>query len=158
MGTSLVLSSDFIFEFKNISLVKDFRIEKIAFKEYLQIELNDNLVYIGPKDGKYLSIVTETEKDDNYRIFSNQENQINLEKTQIYNGNEFMPVKTNTAWEIDIDINLKPFKENENILHFRVIGDAESRFVGLRIHSEEHCPYVSISGNHADLLAIEADQ
>jgi hypothetical protein len=159
MSTSSVLKSDFIFQIKNISLIKDFRIEKIAFKEYVQIELNDNLVYIGPKDAKYLAVVTEIEKDDYYRVFSNQENQINLEKTKVYNGNEFMPFKTNTAWEIDIDINLKPFlKENENILHFKVIGNEESRFVGLRIHSEEHCPYVAISGNNTDLFAIEADQ
>lgn len=159
MGTPLALNDDFIFEVKNISLVRDFRIEKIVFKEYLQIELNDNLVYIGPKDAKYLAVVTEIEKDDYYRVFSNQENQINLEKTKVYNGNEFMPFKTNTAWEIDIDINLKPLlKENENILHFKVIGDEESRFVGLRIHSEEHCPYVAISGNNTDLFAIEADQ
>lgn len=154
-----VLKSDFIFQIKNISLIKDFRIEKIAFKEYVQIELNDNLVYIGPKDAKYLAVVTEIEKGDYYRIFSNQENQINLEKTQVYNGNEFMPFKTNMAWEVDVDINLKLFlKENENIFHFRVIGNEESRFAGLRIHSEEHCPYVAISGNNTDLFAIEADQ
>ena len=159
MSTSPVLKSDFIFEVKNISLVKDFRIEKIAFKEYLEIELNDNLVYIGPKDAKYLAIVTEIEKGDYYRIFSNQENQINSEKTQVYNGNEFMPFKTNMAWEVDVDINLKPFlKENENIFHFRVIGNEESRFAGLRIHSGEHCPYVAISGNHTDLFTVEADQ
>ncbi len=154
-----VLKSDFIFQIKNLSLIKDFRIEKIAFKEYVQIELNDNLVYIGPKDAKYLAVVTEIEKGDYYRIFSNQEKQINLEKTQVYNGNEFMPFKTNMAWEVDVDINLKPFlKENENIFHFRVIGNEESRFAGLRIHSGEHCPYVAISGNHTDLFTVEADQ
>lgn len=135
---------EFNFIVNNISLVKDFSITQLTFNGYLQVELNDQLVYIGPKGGQYLAVVSMLEKDTSTPIHN------------VYNGEEFMPCDNNQIWNVNTKINLKPFlKVVDNSLHFRMFEGSNDNKVLLEIHSTEYCPSL-LAGEETSSLFVDS--
>ena len=118
------------FKIKHLSEVKEFSIFKVGFDDYMQISINDHVVYVGPDGGKFVE-VQNRERSNGWgwkRTF-----QI------VHNGDSDNKCERDTNWNRDVNIDLKPYlKEGENILKTRVIvsGNGEG---WLQIKAKQNC-------------------
>lgn len=128
---------NFVFNVKNLSLVKSFSLSHLTFDGYIQVDLNDHLAYIGPSEGKHLTIISSASRSHYHNL------NIDQETSQIYNGEEFMPCQNNQTWVIDTKIGLKSFlQEGNNTLSLRIFEDNRQNLVEIEIHSSEYCPHL----------------
>ena len=131
------------FNVTDLGLVKDLSLTYLRFNAYVQIELNDHLVYSGPESGGYLSIISTSLPIRD------------IPQSQVYNGKEFMPCDNNQVWNIDTRISLKPFLQTgDNNLHFRFFEGSNNKEFTLEMHSIELCP-ASLIGEEAELTNID---
>lgn len=148
------IDKDFIFNIKDLDLVKSFGISNLVFEGYLQIELNDHLVYTGPTEGgKYLSVVAPAIQDKSSHL------KINYDEAQVYNGKELMPCFNNQIWAIDTRINLKPLlQEGNNTLNLRFLENNNDvrNIVKVQFYSLEYCPSLII-GEQSNNLTTNQD-
>lgn len=145
------VDKNFVFNIKNLSLVKSFSLSHLAFNGYVQVDLNDHLAYIGPSGGKHLTIISSAlrGKYDDLNV--------DQETSQIYNGEEFMPCQNNQTWAIDTKIGLKSFlQEGNNTLSLRIFEDNRKNLVEIEIHSSEYCPSLLL-GEEASVLFVDVD-
>lgn len=134
---------DISFNVTDLALVKDFSLTHLMFNAYLQIELNDHLVYLGPEAGSYLSIVSTSSLTRD------------TPQSQVYNGKEFMSCENNQVWNIDTRISLKPFLQTgDNNLHFRFFEGSNDKVFSFEMHSSEFCP-ASLIGEEAELTSLD---
>lgn len=143
------IDKNFVFNIKNLSLVKSFSLSHLTFNGYVQVDLNDHLAYIGPSGGKYLSIISAASRE--------KYNDLNIdqETSEIYNGEEFMPCQNNQTWVIDTKIGLKSFlQEGNNTLSLRIFEDNRQNIVEVEIHSAEYCPKL-LAGEETSSLFVD---
>jgi hypothetical protein len=134
---------DINFNVTDLALVKDLSLTHLMFNAYVQIELNDHLIYSGPEAGSYLSIVSTS-------LLTRD-----IPESRVYNGKEFMPCDNNQIWKIDTRISLKPFLQTgDNNLHFRFFEGSENKIFSLEMHSTELCPALLI-GEEAELINLD---
>lgn len=132
------IDKPFVFNIKDLSVVNDFNIKRISYTGYFQIELNDHSVYVGPKEGKYLSVTSATRYDSTDKLIEPQ-------IVQIYNGEEFMPCQSDQHWMIATRINLKPYLQvGNNTMNLRIYENKEISHAWLEIHASEYCPQVLV--------------
>ncbi len=144
------VDKNFIFNIKNLSLVKSFSLSHLTFNGYVQVDLNDHLAYIGPNGGKHLTIISSAS-----RAKYNDLN-IDQETSQIYNGEEFMPCQNNQTWVIDTKLSLKSFlQEGNNTLSLRIFEDNRQNIVEIGIHSSEYCPSL-LAGEETSSLFVDS--
>lgn len=118
------------FNIKNKDKIVEFNLFQVGFDDYMQISLNDHIVYIGPDGGTSLEVIETTEKDWRGR---------KLKKNVVSNGAKQYPCERSTNWNIGTNIDLRPFlKDGENIIKTRVIvaGAGEG---WLKIRAKQTC-------------------
>ena len=143
------VDKDFVFNVKNLSLVKSFSLSYLAFNGYVQVDLNDHLAYIGPNGGKHLTIISSASRGHYHNL------NIDQETSQIYNGEEFMPCLNNQTWVIDTKMGLKSFlQEGNNTLSLRIFEDHRQNLVEIEIHSSEYCPHL-LTGEESNSTFVE---
>ena len=114
------------FKITNKDKIKDFFLFKVGFDDYMQITLNDKLIYVGPDGGDKLEVVTR-----NSGFWGNHQ--------VVNNGSRDRACERGTNWTREPNIDLKPYlKEGENILKTRVIvaGNGEG---WLQIKAKQNC-------------------
>ncbi len=124
-GSCGVFDRTTTFKIKNKDRIKEFTLFKVGFDDYMQIILNDHLIYIGPDGGDKLEVKTIGSK---------------FWKTKVVNnGYGHHDCERGVNWEKDPNIDLKPFlKEGENILKTRVIvGGVGEGWV--KIRAKQNC-------------------
>ena len=142
------VDKNFVFNVKNLSLVKSFSLSHLAFNGYVQVDLNDHLAYIGPSGGKHLTIISSASRAHYHDL------NIDQETSQIYNGEEFMPCQNNQTWVIDTKMGLKSFlQEGNNTLSLRIFEDNRENLVEIEIHSSEYCPQLLAGEESCSLFA-----
>ncbi len=113
------------FNIKNKDKIKEFTLSRVGFDDYMQIILNDKLIYIGPDGGNKLEVKTIGSK---------------FWKTKVVdNGYGHHACERGVSWDQQPNIDLKPhLKEGENILKTRVIvgGVGEG---WLQIRAKQNC-------------------
>lgn len=134
---------DISFNVTDLSLVKDLSLTHLRFNAYVQIELNDHLIYLGPEAGSYLSIVSTS-------LLTRD-----MPESQVYNGKEFMPCENNQIWNIETRVSLKPFLQTgNNNLHFRLFEGSNDKVFSFEMHSSEFCP-ASLIGEEAEVTNLD---
>lgn len=120
------------FILKNISKIQDFKITQVRFDDYMQIKVNDHIVYVGPDGGDRLEL-----NNEGSRVLVDN----GLSKTNCERG---------MNWNQNLNIDLKPYLvEGENNLDMRVIvsgeGEGWLKILATRSYCEEYI--VQLSGN-----------
>ena len=113
------------FKITNKDKIKDFFLFKVGFDDYMQITLNDKLIYVGPDGGNKLEVKTIGSKFWKRKV--------------VDNGSGHHACERNENWTREPNIDLKPYlKEGENILKTRVIvaGAGEG---WLQIRAKQNC-------------------
>jgi hypothetical protein len=113
------------FKITNKDKIKEFLLFKVGFDDYLQIILNDHLIYIGPDGGNKLEVKTIGHGFRSRQV--------------VDNGSGPHACERNESWERNPNIDLKPYlKEGENIIKIRVIvaGKGEG---WLQIRAKQNC-------------------
>lgn len=121
------------FEIKNIDLINEFNLIEVGFDDYLQIKINDKLVFNGPYGGDKLEI---KRIDNSYsgsgfftRIFG----------IEVDTGNGQYSCELNTDWRQWPNIDLRPFlKEGNNVIETKVIVYGLGEF-WMRIKARQYC-------------------
>lgn len=111
------------FKIKYKERIKEFFLFKVGFDDYMQIILNDHLIYVGPDGGNKL----EVREIGNWR------------RKVVNNGVSNNSCERGVSWEKNPNIDLRPYlKEGENILKTRVIvgGVGEG---WLQIRAKQNC-------------------
>lgn len=122
------------FKLKNVHLIKEFTIFNVGFDDYMEIIVNGTSVYAGPDDGRDLRVVTKTE-----RKFSIKKGFYDVHYQMINNGSSDHPCERNTNWNLQKNIDLKPYLvEGENSIRIRVFvsGWGEG---WLKIRAKQNC-------------------
>ncbi len=131
------------FKIKHLSEVKEFKIFKVGFDDYLQISFNNHIVYVGPDDGTYIEV------KDREQPYFNKKYQTQI----VHNGIGDFPCERGVNWKKDLNIDLKNHLiEGENILDMRVIvsGAGEG---WLQISAQAECCkewLIKLSGEECD--------
>lgn len=157
-GGCFFSNRDFDFKVTDLNLVKDFSISNLIFNSYLQVELNDHLVYLGPKGEKSLEVVSLLHGDRNTNRYSceSTNSQPTEYEPKVYNGKEFLTCDNNQLWAVDAKINLKPFLQSgNNSLHLRMFEGSQENRVELEIHTTEYCPLL-LSGEETSSFFVES--
>lgn len=113
------------FNIKNKDKIKEFTLSRVGFDDYMQIILNDKLIYIGPDGGNKLEVKTIGSKFWRHQV--------------VDNGYGHHACERGVSWDQQPNIDLKPhLKEGENILKTRVIvgGVGEG---WLQIRAKQNC-------------------
>jgi hypothetical protein len=113
------------FKVKNKDKIKEFMLFKVGFDDYMQIILNDHLIYVGPDGGNKLEMVTIKSWPWNGKKVDNGFGRRNCERGE--------------SWTREPNIDLKPFlKEGENVIKTRVIvgGVGEG---WMQIRAKQNC-------------------
>ncbi len=132
------------FKIKRLSEVKEFKIFKVSFDDYLQISFNHHIVYVGPDGGKFVEVQNRERTNDLGRKHTFQ---------IVHNGGSDNKCERNTNWNRDLNIDLKKYLiEGENILDMRVIvsGAGEG---WLQISAQAECCkewLINLSGEECD--------
>lgn len=104
-GTCATFEETGSFKIDNLDLLSDFRLVHIKFDDYIEVKLNDYIVYVGPKGGEY----------------------VRVEGQKVYNGRHHSPCELDTNWNSEkniprVNIDLKPYlKEGENVIQVKII-------------------------------------
>ena len=122
--TSFILS--------DISKIQEFKIIQVGFDDYMQIKVNEHVVYVGPDGGDRLA-------------FTNQGLRVLVD-----NGLSKANCERGMNWNQDLNIDLKPYLvEGDNNLDMRVIvsgeGEGWLKILATRSYCEEYI--VQLSGN-----------
>lgn len=128
------------FNLKNVEEITEFTLFKVGFDDYMQISLNDHMVYVGPDGGSNLTLVSRsTGRGGQHKL--------------VNNGVSYSNCERGTNWNKELNIDLKPFlKIGENSINTRVIvsGVGEG-WLQISV-KQEHCIEVEIimSGMECD--------
>ena len=92
------------FKIKNLEEIKEFKLSRVGFDDYLWVKMNGKTVYVGPYGGDRVEIKR-----------SNGCNGITTD------GSNCHHCELNTNWEREVNIDLKPYlKEGKNELWMRI--------------------------------------
>ena len=113
------------FRITNKDKIKEFFLFNVGFDDYMQIILNDHLIYIGPDGGNKLEVETRGGRFWRHQV--------------VNNGHGDSSCERNSNWTRNPNVDLKPYlREGENILKTRVIvsGNGEG---WLQIRAKQNC-------------------
>ena len=142
-GVCTLYDRNTVFFIKNSNEIKEFRLFRVAFDDYLQITLNGHTIYVGPDGGDYIEVINKE------RAYLGE----TIKTKVVFNGINEQPCERGNSWERDVNIDLKPYlKEGENTLNTRVIvsGSGEG---WLQINVYKQCclsEEITISGEICD--------
>jgi hypothetical protein len=151
-GQCQVYDRDTEFTIKDVAKLSEFRLVQTGFDDFIQIKVNDHIVYIGPDGGSSLSVVSQ-KFGSGYNANSSLGNSVssNLGTSadtgnsnasafnQVFNGINYYNCEQGTNWMKDLDIDLRPYlKEGLNTISVRVIvsGMGEG---WIKIAVKQHC-------------------
>lgn len=125
------------FEIKNIDLINEFMLIEVGFDDYLQIKINDKLVFNGPYGGDKLE-VKQIIRQENYggsgflsRLFAT------IKKVDTGNGQHSCELSTD--WRQWPNIDLRSFlREGKNVIETKVIVYGLGEF-WMRIKARQYC-------------------
>lgn len=121
------------FKIKNLEEIKEFKLSRVGFDDYLWIELNGHTVYVGPDGGNRIELTTQ------------KGGWWSSDRTVVSNGIGTHSCERNTNWDsgsdnlASIDLDLKPYLNNgENEIWMRVIvyGAGEG---WMQITAKQYC-------------------
>ncbi len=113
------------FKITNKDKIKEFTLFKVGFDDYMSIQINDHLIYVGPDGGNKLEVKTVGSRFWKHQV--------------VDNGSGHHACERGTSWVREPNIDLKHYlKEGENILKTRVIvaGAGEG---WLQIRAKQNC-------------------
>jgi hypothetical protein len=131
-GSCVVYDRTTKFNLKDIEKITEFTLFKVGFDDYMQISLNDHMVYVGPDGGSYLALVSR-------KASWGSQHQL------VDNGVSYSNCERGTSWNRDVNIDLRPFlKIGENSINTRVIiSGAGEGWLQISV-KQEHCIEVEI--------------
>lgn len=155
-GTCATFEETATFEIAQASLVTVFRLVHVKFDDYLQLELNGHIFYVGPDGGEYVEVKeeeVEKERTVTTDLLGQKLAVPRVEKykektgrTMVFNGEGKEPQKCerDTDWNSEkniprVNIDLKPYLKNGiNVLKMKIIvsGLGEGWF---KIEAKQQC-------------------
>ena len=135
---------DTTFTIENKEDLTEFKLIEVGFDDYVQIKINDHIIYVGPDGGSKIEVVTR-DVPIPYSRFNpaptgrNPPPQPTRREISVFNGENHNICERNTNWLRHPDINLKPYlNEGSNKISMRVVvtrdGDG-----WLKIRANQHC-------------------
>jgi hypothetical protein len=112
------------FTANNADKIIDFKLTKVGFDDYMQINFNNQVVYVGPDGGDHLEVK---------KVGS---------KSLVYNGVSNNICERSTNWRSNVDIDLRPYlKEGNNIIDMKVIvsgtGEGWMQIIATEVYCDE---------------------
>jgi hypothetical protein len=125
------------FDIKNIDLIEEFTLTEVAFDDYLQIKINDQLIFNGPYGGYKLEIkeVEQHEISKKSHFFSKK----TFKVKQVDTGAGQHNCELYTDWRQQPNIDLLPYlKEGSNKIEVLVLVYGWGEF-WMKIKARQHC-------------------
>ena len=129
-GTCATHERKVVFSISEAHLITSFHLVHVKFDDYIQITLNDNVVYVGPDGGTHL----EVKKDPDARAGMWLD-----DVRRVFNGKKYEKCERGTNWDKQVNIDLKKYLvEGKNTLNMKVIvsGNGEG---WLKIKAMKQC-------------------
>lgn len=159
-GTCATFNNKVTFYLAKAEVITIFKLVHVKFDDFIEIKLNDHVIYVGPHGGGYVEVKDYEVEEERERIVRepvrnpigmvtghrdvNQKYTEKVKKTEVFNGKEYKPCELATNWDSNvnlpkIDIDLRPFlKDGENILEMKIIvsGSGEG---WLKVEARQQC-------------------
>jgi hypothetical protein len=125
------------FDIKNRDLIEEFTLTEVAFDDYLQIKINDQLIFNGPYGGYKLEIKEVEQHEDFWS--KHISSRITRKVKQVDTGNGQYNCELHTDWRQQPNIDLLPYlKEGSNKIEVLVLVYGWGEF-WMKIKARQHC-------------------
>lgn len=152
-GTCATHERKVVFSIAEAHLITSFHLVHVKFDDYIQITLNDHIVYVGPDGGNFIEVKkheVEIEKERTIyvkkfrggayrRVSENEKYKENITLTEVFNGNKYEKCERDTNWDRQVNVDLKKYLvEGKNTLKMKIIvsGNGEG---WLKIKAMKQC-------------------
>ena len=153
-GTCATFEETATFEIAQVSLITVFQLVHVKFDDYLQLELNGHIFYVGPNGGEYIEVKEEEEEKEravknnffthNFGIPRTEKYKEKTGRTKVFNGKDYSECELAKDWNSEVNIprvniDLKPYLKNGiNTLKMKIIvsGLGEG---WLKIQAKQQC-------------------
>lgn len=137
-GYGAVFDRTLQFEIANKENITQFSLVQAAFDDWLLVKINGNTIYVGPRGGDRLEVITKTET---YECGKDGNKICSTKTTLVQHGpNDFGSAELAVSWNFGLSIDLKPYLVNgTNVIYTRTVvaGEGESF---LKIAARMVCP------------------
>jgi hypothetical protein len=133
-GFGAIFDRTLKFTVSNLQLISMFKLSRAAFDDWLKVELNGHVVYVGPKGGDRLEVVQQQISCGHICY--------GFETRVYYTEFNYGSPELKTSWNFYPDIDLKPYLvEGENTIKMRTVvaGHGEGAIV---MKTRQYCPKV----------------
>lgn len=158
-GTCATFNNRVSFYLAKVESITVFKLVHVKFDDFIEIKLNDQIIYVGPYGGNYVKVQGHEVEEERERYVPEpiitygrlygvrqvkQKYKEKIKKTEVYNGNEYKSCEQNTSWDSNenlakVNIDLRPYlKGGKNILEMKIIVSGEGEG-WLKIEARQQC-------------------
>jgi hypothetical protein len=125
------------FQIKDPEIISKFTLSHASFDDWLMVQVNGSVVYVGPYGGDRLSVVSRSscsEGESGFFCFPSTEVQ--------YGANSYGSPELSTNWSISLGIDIRPYlKAGTNVIFMRTIvaGKGEG---AIQFKTRQFCPRI----------------